>query len=400
MAGKPRIRTPFLQLWRRLRYQYVPYLTFIGSVALVLYLWQRQVGGPNAIGEVFAVRMDATSAADGTLLPLPGDQLQLLDFVKKDQVLARIDEGPLLLELAALQVQLRQLEAEIPATIESEKMDQADREMQVDRHQSELDAEQRRIAERIEQLRLEEVEQMAAALVYRVTFTVQGAKAAHLQELSRTKLLDLRGSIEAYDAQVARDEAKQGLDGAERVIQEIARQRKELMSELAAMRTAGKPPEVDLEAILAPQRAAIEALRNQITLMEKQVSALSVVAPISGTVTMIYAQPGQSVPLGAPIATIAAPTSDYIVSYIRQEQPLTPQLGMAVDVRPRRRQRENLAARVERIGPQIELIPEHQRTMHDANQLEWGLPVWISVPEGANLRPGEMVDLRFHAQTK
>jgi len=38
--------------------------------------------------------------------------------------------------------------------------------------------------------------------------------------------------------------------------------------------------------------------------------------------------------------------------------------------------------------------------MHDANQLEWGLPVWISVPEGANLRPGEMVDLRFHAQTK
>jgi multidrug resistance efflux pump len=400
MARKSKIRTPITQWWRRMRYQYVPFLTFLGCVALVLYLWQRQVGGPNAVGEVFALRMDATSAADGTLLPLPGEQLRLHDFVEKGQVLARIDESPLLMELAALQVELKQMEAEIPATIESERMAQIDREQQLDGQRMEIETEQRRIAERIEQLRLEEVQQKADALAYRVTFAVQGAKAAHLEELSRTKLLDLRGSIEVFDAQTARDEAKQALDGAELVIREIELQRKELTSKLASMRSIDKAPEIDLEKVLEPQRAAIEARRKQIELLDAQVSTLSVVAPISGTVTFIYAQPGQSIPLGAPIATIASHTSDYIVTYIRQEQLLQPELGMAVEVRPRRRQRENLAARVERIGPQIELIPEKQRILHDTNIFEFGLPVWISMPDGGNLRPGEVVDLHFRPRPR
>lgn len=400
MPRKPRIRTPILQWWRRLRYQYFPYLTFVASVALVLYLWQRQVAGPNAVGEVFALRMDATSAADGTLIELPGEQLALHDYVKKGQILARIDESPLLMEVAALQVELKQMEAELPATIESERMNQIDRELQLDGQRIDLDTERRRIATRIEELRLEEAQQRAAALAYRVTYAVQGAKAAHLEDLSRTKLLDLRGSIEAYDAQSARDEAKQALDGAELVIREIALQRKELTSQLAAMPSIVKAPEMDLEKLLEPQRAAIEAKRKHIEMLEDQVATLSVIAPISGTVTVIYAQPGQSVPLGAPIATIASHSSEYIVTYIRQEQPLQPELGMEVDVRPRRRGRQNLAARVERIGPQVELIPEKQRTLRDTNIFEYGLPVWISVPVDGEFRPGEMVDLYFHAQSR
>lgn len=400
MAKKPRIRTPIGQWWRRVRYQYVPFLTFLGSVALVLYLWQRQLAAPNAVGEVFALRMDATAPAEGKLLPLPGEQLQLLDFVEKGQVLARIDEGPLLLEISELQVALKTLEAEIPATIEGERMDQIDRELQLQGQRMDLESEQRRIAERIEQLRLEEVEQEAAALVFRVTYEVQNAKALRLEELSRDKLLDLRGSIEAFDAQTSRDEAKQGLDGAQRIIDEIKKQRQELTSKLAGAKAIGDAPKVNLEAYLKPQRDAIEAHRAHIELMSKQLEMLSVLAPVSGTVTTIWARPGQSVPMGAPIATIAAHSTDYIVSYIRQEQPLQPIVGMQVDVQPRRQLREKFLARVERIGPQIELMPEHQRALHDTNQLEWGLPVWISVPEGAKVRPGELVDLRFHASVR
>jgi hypothetical protein len=62
--------------------------------------------------------------------------------------------------------------------------------------------------------------------------------------------------------------------------------------------------------------------------------------------------------------------------------------------------RENYVSRVERIGPQIELVPEHQRALHEVNTWEWGLPVWIRVPQEGEFRPGELVDLRFRAQRK
>ncbi len=324
----------------------------------------------------------------------------MLDFVEKGQVLGRIDEGPLLLELAALQVELKQLEAEIPSTIESERMDKIDREMQLQGQRIDLDSERRRIAERIEQLRLEEAQQQAAALVFRVTFEVQDEKVRRLDELSKDKLLDLRGSMEIFDAKSERDAAKQGMDGAAQVIREIAAQRQELTSQLAASHDVGKAPEVDLEALLKPHRAAIAAHEHQIELLSQRLENLSIVAPVSGTVMTIWARPGQSVPLGAPIATIAAHSSDYIVSYIHQELPLQPTVGMEVDVLPRRQRRENFVSRVERVGPQVELVPEHQRSLHEVNKWEWGLPVWIRVPEEGEFRPGELVDLRFHAQRK
>jgi len=125
---------------------------------------------------------------------------------------------------------------------------------------------------------------------------------------------------------------------------------------------------------------------------------LEVRAPVTGTIATVWARPGQTVTVGALVATIAAPDSEYIVSYIRQENPLRPEAGMIVEVRPRRKPLESFPAAVASVGPQVELIPEHQRMMRDANQLEWGLPVRINVPAEGKLRPGELVDLRFHAR--
>ncbi len=513
MAKKPRIRTPMLHWWRRLRYQYLPYATFFGSVALVLYLWSRQAGQPNAIGEVSALRMDATSPTEGKLVPIPGEQLKLLDDVKQGQVLAMIDEGPLLLELAALQVELLQLEAEIPATIESERMAQIDRESAAELDQDreyqrariDFDAEKRRLAERLDQLALEEIQQRAQALVYQVTFEVQNAKAVRLDELTKEKMIDLRGSIEAIDAQASRDEARQGLVGAEQAIKaiaglrvdvkasaeqlaafekkvlnsgetpeivaearrlaerieqlrfdeerqrsqvrafriyqsigkanlgrlkaippsdavpsnadggeldakdyldavqatnHIAAEREELKRQLAELRPVGIIGRSNVETLLEPIYATIEAQCKHIEILCQQFDALSVRAPVSGTVAAIWARPGQTVPAGMPIATIAAHSTDYIVSYLRQDLPIQPVEGMKVEVRLRRRPVATYVAKVERVGPQVELIPERQRVLHEVNTLEWGLPVWISVPADGKLRPGELVDLRFHSTPK
>jgi hypothetical protein len=48
---------------------------------------------------------------------------------------------------------------------------------------------------------------------------------------------------------------------------------------------------------------------------------------------------------------------------------------------------------VDQVGPQVELVPPHQR--RDPTVLEWGQPVRILPPRDLPLRPGELVDVTF-----
>jgi hypothetical protein len=83
------------------------------------------------------------------------------------------------------------------------------------------------------------------------------------------------------------------------------------------------------------------------------------------------------------------------VSYVRQEVRFRPEAGMPVDIRLRLAGARTFTTKVERVGPQIELVPEHQR--RDPRLLEWGLPVRIAVPPDLTIRPGELVDVYYRA---
>ena len=54
-----------------------------------------------------------------------------------------------------------------------------------------------------------------------------------------------------------------------------------------------------------------------------------------------------------------------------------------------------ILSEVEEVGNQIEQLPSHQRAI--ANTPQWGLPVRIKLPSDADLRPGALVDIVFHA---
>ena len=90
--------------------------------------------------------------------------------------------------------------------------------------------------------------------------------------------------------------------------------------------------------------------------------------------------------------TLAAEEPEYIVSYVRPTQRLRPEVDMSVAIRPRNTN-QVAYTRIERVGPQVEQIPAHQ--LRDQKLMEWGLPVRIAVPPALNLRPGEIVDLKF-----
>ena len=98
------------------------------------------------------------------------------------------------------------------------------------------------------------------------------------------------------------------------------------------------------------------------------------------------------------MVTLAEEQGQYIVGYIRQQQRWQPVAGTVVEVRPRGQPGRRIDAYVDRIGPQVELIPVHQ--LRNPKIPEWGLPVRVAADRLSDVRPGELVDLVFRTYQK
>ena len=141
-------------------------------------------------------------------------------------------------------------------------------------------------------------------------------------------------------------------------------------------------------------RTALAAREEEIAQLELTLSSLEITAPVSGTVFKVYFRPGQAVRAGDIIMEISADASNYVVAYLREEQQyIKPRPKMTVDVRPRNDPRKLVAGVVDTVGATVEPVPARQ--LRDQKIPEWGLPVRLTIPADANLRPGEMVNLGF-----
>ncbi|HEX2973296.1 MAG TPA: HlyD family efflux transporter periplasmic adaptor subunit, partial [Tepidisphaeraceae bacterium] len=121
--------------------------------------------------------------------------------------------------------------------------------------------------------------------------------------------------------------------------------------------------------------------------------SLYVYCPVAGIVSTVQRQPGQAVLAGEDILTIVNEHSEHIVSYVRQEHRIKPSSSMMVELRSRVDGGRPVRASVVRVGNNYEPIPVHQA--RDPKVLEWGIPILISVPFGMDIRPGELVEVRF-----
>jgi multidrug resistance efflux pump len=358
----------------------LPVLVFVGAAGLTVWLWGQHVGLPNAVGEVSAVRVDAVCPLDGTLVQRPDKPLELFDRVQADEVVARLDDGPARATLATLQADLGRLAKELQATDARERLQQEVRE------NGDL-LETRRLAVDLERLRLAIVDRQAL-------LSTDQIEAARFQELAdATRILyekGLESRLMLVDIEMKRDVARQRLASNRTALAEAEAQREAC---LARQGQFSGPEPADLALLLAPFRAALQTQEARIREVQLRIQALDVRSPLAGTVAAIYRYPGQHVRVGEPILTIAAIGSQYIVSYVREEQRIRPAVGMEVTVQGRAIPRQSVLSRVERIGPQVEPIPPHQ--LRDPKILEWGLPVRITMPTGLALRPGELVDVAY-----
>lgn len=374
------IPTPLTQRLHRVRQSLLPVICFCGCVLGALWLWDREGQMPNAVGEVESVRIDVAAPADGILATLPRGPWALFDRVEAETVLARLDDRAIRAEMATLQAEVAQLRSEAVAAAEQIALDQAGREHDYDR-------EARRLAWQIQQHRLDLLDR-------RAVIETDRAEESRLQtELAFLEPLRARGTVtelQVTDQRLQRDVVQRRISENER---SLAEAKEQLDKVVAALQTYPVSRPADADKLIGPLDAAITVGERQLEQLQVQLESLVVRAPLRGTICAIHGWPGQQVRAGDPILTVAAEDGRYIVSYVRQEQRIRPAVGMPVAVRIRGSRTAPVPSLVERVGPQVELVPPHQ--LRDPKLQEWGQPVCIQPPPQLHLRPGELIDVTF-----
>jgi hypothetical protein len=196
--------------------------------------------------------------------------------------------------------------------------------------------------------------------------------------------------IELLDARFFRDRVSERIARNEHGLAEAKRQLALAIERLESFPTRISP---EFARLIAPVKAKIGAQEVVIDGVKLRIEGLDIRAPFSGTIAAIYQWPGQNVSAGTPIVSLAADQGRYVVGYIRDEMKFRPEAGMKIAIRTRSEQPRTYLTYVDRVGPQVELIPEHQQ--RNPRWTEWGLPVRIALPPTAPLKPGELVDVRF-----
>ena len=377
---KEHIPVPLSRRLQRLRYSLLPLASFCACTLLTGWLWQRQGQLPNGVGEVEAVRIDVATGMDGTLRRLPRGQWTLFDRVEANEVLARLDDRAVQAEMTTLKGELAQVRCELAAAAEQIEIDDSQRVHEYQR-------ESRRLAWQHEQHRLDVLDRHAAIETDRIEEMRLSEQLAHLEPLQSQEAVS---TMEVVDMRLQRDEVRKRIEQNERCLAEAKtqlEQSKVALQEYPDLRTT------QAAKLMEPLKAAIAVAECRMDELHVKIDGLEIRAPISGTICAIHAWPGQSIRSGDPLVTVAAEQGRYIVSYVRQEQRISPEVGTQVWLRVRGANGRLVRSVVQRIGPQVEPVPLHQQ--RDPKVQEWGLPVCIQAPEELDLRPGQLIDVRF-----
>jgi multidrug resistance efflux pump len=144
-------------------------------------------------------------------------------------------------------------------------------------------------------------------------------------------------------------------------------------------------------------KQALSVEEEKIKVFQEKIKPLQLLAPIDGVVTVVHRRAGEQLIAGEPIVTVVSKQSDRIVGFLPPTFPVTPKLGMAVEVRTRAFRRQKCVARIIGLGPHLEAVTNTMISPPMAARPvlvpATGRPVSVSLPPGLHLLPGELVDV-------
>lgn len=379
MAKKTaKIPIPWEYRWKRIRFRYLPVLTFFLCGYMAYTLWHSQFVTSNAVGQVAARNAPATSLNDGVLVAIPGKPaFAVFDSVKQGDELATLDSKQLDLQIETANLKIKELEAKLEA--EEEEILQDTRKQDYDRIKEVL-----KLQEEISKYDLDILDRQIDINTDEIEIKRQTQKLESLRKLYDETHYDIQNTLIRIDIVQAH------MTSSITALNEAKVQKKSTQARLEALPESVK---INVARILQPIRQEILVEQSQIREIENQKRTLVITAPISGKIIDIHKFPGESVRAGDRVMTIADGQGQYIETFIRNTQRINPVKGMIVEVRTRLNRHEFLEATVEEVGVQFQEVPTEQ--LFNPQSVEYGLPVRISYPAGLKAIPGELVKLKF-----
>lgn len=114
-------------------------------------------------------------------------------------------------------------------------------------------------------------------------------------------------------------------------------------------------------------------------------------AAATSYVSAIHARPGDVVTPGQPVLTLVEAQPRQVVAWLDERRGASLQPGAKVVVRRRAGHREQIAATVAGVGGDVATLP--QRLWTNPHVPAWGRAVYIELPAGAAIAPGEILDI-------
>jgi multidrug resistance efflux pump len=348
-----RIRTPFSVIWREIRVQFLPPMVFAGVVLSCYLLWKHVGRGSTVPGVGEGVRSMVASPYVGEVQQVYVEPFQ---WVEAGQPLARVAPVDPQARLDLLQSELQLARMRLEPSVSDQNAMSYERV-------------------RVEWLRLKQEVAVAKVNLERAESALRRNEALVKDKLVSEDMFEL--SLKERDLYRAE-------------IREKSAAVSEIEARLAQLRSLGEPQSPGTNAPLAEM---IDRLERRITMVETNWAPLTLVAPISGMVAMVYRRASEYVVEGEPLITINSARSDRIVAYLRQPYPLDPELGMEAEIMTRNRKRQRFVSKISEIGAQVEMITNSLAFIRQGSMVDEGLPVVFRLPPEASIRPGEIVDV-------
>ena len=375
------IETPRPQRAEDFRRRTLPVLVWAAAALVAVAMMFNRSPGYEHIGMAQSLEYEISASANGTLEAVVVD---LFDEIEAGDIVAKLDDSPLVASIETSNATIRQLGAELDAT-RSQLLSETGQDTSAwtaDLRRFQIDAEERRLEVLALKVVVESDEVEAERLALEERRTRQLLDAGLIgqmdYDLVRLELAQVRKRIEENRFLMAETGEELGQAQIRRV---------EFEAEL--------PLQPGLEPSLQPLREAIAVESGRLREIELQREALVLRSPVSGRVSQILCRMGQSVVPGEAIVIVAEHSVREIVAFLREPDGVTIEQNTPVLVASRANPTRVAESLVVRVSPTIGTLP--QRVWRDPRIPDYGRSVVIAGVPALDLTPGEMVTVRFRS---
>lgn len=354
------IRIPWKQRYREIRVRLIPLLMFLSIAGVVFYLWEERIQSPGMIGEVVAETSVISSPDQGLLTRF---SINRFDEVRTGELIGEV----VIAHPERVQAQMDIILSEIEVIKQS--LDPV------------INEERNRL--NIQNLIVDQMQQRISLAEARLTYRQSQADYNRSEQLFEQGLI----SEQEYElAQMELETSQVRVEQKEELIQSIE-------ESLSTIRDFG---DYSTDAERDPIAASIQMQERRLESLEKELEPRLLHSPASGVVSQVYHRSGEFIESGTRIIEIEAREPSYIIGYVRQPFTIQPEVGMQVEIRPRKPGRNFVISHISKLGGHITLIDNHLQ--RPGAFTESGLPVQIALAEDDDIQftPGEIVDIVMH----